>query len=1178
MNFPHHSTPPAQGGGLARYFVEHREVAWLCLVATLVLGWVAFSRLPQQEDPRIPFRGAIVVTRWDGTTAAKMEDLVTRPLERKISELESLEKIKSQSRAGLSLIQIEIKGQAQWRLDAEWDKLRAKLKEAVLPAGAEAPALDADFGLPKTVVFAVAAEPVGEGEILARARLVRAQLADLRADAPEDGARAAFVFFPAPGTPPGMRADTLRRLGPWVQARGVGDDFRTAVGEGFFLADFRTARGEGELSALLAEWERTVRGEDREAHPEAWESFAVTDATDVAAVLRAREQPRLGYRALEKIAEDFEDRLKQVRSVGRTEIYGRVREVVNLRFTPQAAAGYRVDVASATGSVSARNAVVAGGSLPAGGRSFPVQFSGEFRDERDLLGAVVGVGPDGRPVHARDLFEAERGHDNPIPFRVETLARLRADGPLTPLRTVGLTVEMKDGEIIQKFDRAVLAATEEFSRSLPPGARLLRVSDQPRSVDVRVANLGRAFLEALLVVVAVSLLLMDGRSALVVAAAVPLTLALTLAGLWICGIPIHQLSIAALIISLGMLVDDPVVATDGINRELAAGHGARTAAWFGPFRLRRAILFGTIINVFAFLPMVLLPSDVGAFVFALPVGVSLSLVASRVVSMTLVPLLGSYLLRGQKGLEEGGEARRFPPFSWVDGALQWVLPRYRRLLESALDHPYRALGAGGAALLASFALVPFIGKQFFPSADRNQFLIEVKLPDAATVVQTRAAAAQVREALRNDPRVTSAAFFIGGSTPRFYYNIESFPAEASVASVLVNTRSEKDTPGLIAALRPKFDREIAGARVLVKPLEQGPPVGAPIQVRLSGDDRDALRALADQVAAALREAGAYKVQDDLGRRQPNLYVDIDQDRANTLGVDNQRIAALARVSFTGLTATELREGDHLVPVRFQIEDAERADLSRLAGYVVESSTGGRIPLASFADVRVRPEFARLARYHQLRTVTVSAYAPLGQLPADILERAKPAVTNLALPPGARMSFGAEDEKIAESNQSMLLVMALSVGLIALTMVVQFRSVTKALTVMAVAPLGMIGAFVGLAVLKAPLGFMAMIGVVSLMGVIVSHIIVLSDYIEEAREVGTPLREALVQAGLVRLRAVLATTFATVGGLVPLNLSGGSLWESLTSVHIFGLLFATMLTLILLPATYYLFAARWKWIR
>lgn len=1179
MHTPH--PVPAQAGGLARYFVEHRQVAWLFLVATLVMGWVAYSRLPQQEDPRIPFRGAIVVTRWDGATASKIEDLVTRKLEKKISELESLEKIKSESRAGISLIQIEIKSAPQGRLDVEWDKLRAKLNEVSLPAGAGKPHLDADFGLPKTLVFAIASEPVGDGELAARAALIRERLRGLRVDGMRavslSGGRSAVAFFPAPATSRGARLEQLRRFSAFLQNDGLGSDIRTAAGESFLLVDFQTKRTAAELDDALARFERILRGSDREAHADAWPALVLAGDADPLPLLRQRSPPRHGYRSLEKVAEEFEDRLKQVGSVGKTEVYGSVKEVINLRFTPASSSGYKLDIAGVTNAVAARNSIVVSGALSSDGRDFPVQFSGEYRSERDLLGTVVGTGRDGRPIYARDLFDIERGYENPIPFRVETLTRVRGVEALVPLRSVILTVEMKDGQIIQNFDRAVRAATETFTPELPPGVRIERVSDQPRSVQERVSTLLRSFFEALVVVVIVSLLLMDWRSALVVALAVPLTLSMTLAGLWILGIPIHQLSIAALIISLGMLVDDPVVATDGINREMASGHGKIVSAWLGPYRLRRAILFGTIINVFAFLPMVLLPSDVGAFVFALPVGVSLSLIASRIVSMTFVPLLGSYLLRGQKGLEEGGEVRRFPIFRWVDQFMLSMLPRYQRLLENSIAHPYRALAVGAGALLASFALVPLIGKQFFPSADRNQFLIDVRLPEAANIAQTNQVMAPIREALRHDNRVVNAALFIGGSTPRFYYNIESFPAQASVASVLVNTRSAKDTPGIIRDLRAKFDAEVAGARIIVKPLEQGPPVGAPIQVRLSGEDRDVLRGLADQVSASLRSAGAYKVSDDLGRRQPNLWLEIDQDRANTLGVDNSRIAGLARVAFTGFSATELREGDHLVPVRFQLDDAERNELSKLAGYYVETNSGGTVPLASVSDIRLQPEFAKLARYNQLKTVTVSAYAPLGQLPATILDRAKGAVTSLSLPAGYRLAFGAEDEKIAESNQAMILVMLLSVGLIALTMVIQFNSVTKALTVVVITPLGIIGALVGLTLLRAPLGFMAMIGVVSLIGVIVSHIIVLSDYIEEARAEGMELKKALVQAGLVRLRAVLATTFATVGGLIPLNLSGGSLWESLTAVHIFGLLFATGLTLVLLPVVYYVFAARWKWI-
>jgi len=364
----------------------------------------------------------------------------------------------------------------------------------------------------------------------------------------------------------------------------------------------------------------------------------------------------------------------------------------------------------------------------------------------------------------------------------------------------------------------------------------------------------------------------------------------------------------------------------------------------------------------------------------------------------------------------------------------------------------------------------------------------------------------------------------------------------------------------------------------VKQLEQGPPVKEPIQIRLSGENLDKLRLLADQVAAELRATGGYHVFDDLGLRMPNIQIEIDQDRANSLGLNNQHIGQVAQASFTGLKVTELREGDRLIPViiRGRIED--RSEAEKIRGLYVQTPDGKTVPFESFAQVKVQPEFVTIPHYNQLRTVTVKAYAPFGELPSQILDRARPALAKIKLDPGYEMKFAGEDKELRENKAEMGLVMKLSLALIALTMVLQFSSVVKSVVVMLTVPLGLIGAVLGLWVTKSPLGFMALLAMVSLAGVMVSHIIVLSDFIEEARAKGLPLEEALVQAGLARLRPVLVTVLATVGGLIPLFLTGGALWHPLTAVHIVGLLLATVLTLVMLPTLYYVFCAKLKFIK
>ncbi len=590
------------------------------------------------------------------------------------------------------------------------------------------------------------------------------------------------------------------------------------------------------------------------------------------------------------------------------------------------------------------------------------------------------------------------------------------------------------------------------------------------------------------------------------------------------------------------------------------------------------MIFGTLINIVAFLPLVLLPGSKGAFIYALPAVVTLSLLSALLVSMTFTPLISYYVLRGQKGFEEGAEVRRFLPFRLVDQSLAALLPRYRRGLESALKHPWKTLAAAYGLLALSFLLIPLLGSQFFPPAERNQLLVDVELPTTESLNAMRSRVDEVTALLRKHDEVVSAAIFTGGTAPRFYYNVEPKEPASYLAQILINTRTEQDVPKLLVKLREELDNHIAGTRCTVKQLEQGPPVAEPIQIRLRGPDLDALRELADRTVGIVRTAGGYHVHDDLGFRMPSLEINIDQDKANSLGVGNLQIGRSAQAAFAGLKVTELREGERLIPVSIRLRPEERNEIQKIKALYVQSVTGNSVPLDSFATVEIRPEFVTIPHFNQLRTVTVKAYAPFGELPSRVLDRARKGLAQVQLPPGYQMELAGEEKELQENRSEMRLVMKVSLALIAIAMVLQFRSVVKSMVVMLTVPLGLIGAFVGLAMTHSPLGFMALLGIVSLAGVIVSHIIVLSDFIEEARVKGMPLELALVQAGLARLRPVLVTVLATVGGLLPLFFTGGALWHPLTAVHIFGLLLASSLTLIMLPVLYYVICAKLRLIK
>jgi multidrug efflux pump subunit AcrB len=769
-------------------------------------------------------------------------------------------------------------------------------------------------------------------------------------------------------------------------------------------------------------------------------------------------------------------------------------------------------------------------------------------------------------------------YESPIPYKVDVVGKTGKDGSLDTRRAVMVAVEMRDWEIIRNFNRDVMKVASVMKARTPEGLEFRVLSDQPTAVEHRIHHFVRCFIEAVVIVIIVGLFLMDWRSALVLATAVPLTVAMTLVGMQMLHIPLQQISIAALIIALGMLVDVPVVASDGINRELHLGESRLRAAWLGPLHLRHPMVFGTLINIFAFLPLLLLTGDKGEFMKSLPTVVGMALAAAFIVSITFTPLVSYYLLRGQKGFDEGGEVRSFFLFRYVDLGLAAFLPHYRAALQGSLKRPWLVLGVGYSVLALSCLLIPFLGDQFFPPAERNQLLVDIESPSTESLTSIRANVDQAVELIKRHEEVVSAAVFSGGTAPRFYYNVEPKEPANYLAQIVINTRSDHDVEPLLVKLRQELDSSVPGVRCVVKQLEQGPPVKEPIQIRLSGENLDKLRQLADQTAAQLRKAGGYHVFDDLGLRMPNIEIAIDQDRANSLGLNNQQIGAVAQSSFTGLKLSELREGDRLIPIlaRGRIED--RSEVEKIRGLYAPTPDGKSVPFESFSTIKVQPEFVTIPHYNQLRTVTVKAYAPFGELPSRILERARPSLAKIHLDPGYEMKFAGEDKELRENKGEMTLVMEMSLALICMTMVIQFKSVIKAVVVMLTVPLGLIGAVLGLGITHSPLGFMALLAMVSLAGVMVSHIIVLSDFIEHAREKGLPLEEALVQAGLARLRPVLVTVLATVGGLIPLFLTGGALWHPLTAVHIFGLLLATVMTLVMLPTLYYVFCAKLKFIK
>jgi multidrug efflux pump subunit AcrB len=639
-------------------------------------------------------------------------------------------------------------------------------------------------------------------------------------------------------------------------------------------------------------------------------------------------------------------------------------------------------------------------------------------------------------------------------------------------------------------------------------------------------------------------------------------------------IDIQQVSIATLIIALGLLVDMPVVAGDAIERDLAAGHPRDLAAWMGPTRLARAIFFATVTNVVAYLPFLMLTGNTGDFLHSLPIVMTITLVASLIVAMSFIPLIAFGLIHAPKKAEVPIAERR------KSGFTGW----YSRMVTSALRHRHAVLAASLSILVGGGYTLSHLKTQFFPKDLSYLSYVDVWLPEDAPLELTSSTAAEAERVIREvaeefgkhhgHPGVLrTLTTFVGGGGPRFWFSVTPEQQQLNYAQILVEVTDKHFTNELVGPMQRALSR-VPGARIDVRQLETGKPVGIPVSIRVRGEDVKVLRTIASEVASVLRKVpGAARVRDNWGPPGLRMQLKVDDDRANLSGVSRADVALSTTAAISGMPVGTWLEGDKQIPIvaRLRLEDRGRlSDLDNV--YVFSSVDAQSVPLRQVSRLETEMAPTKMFRRTQVRTITVSAFPEPGMYASEVLAGARPGIDKISahLPPGYRLEIAGEQEEQEKGFAELALVMAASVALIYFALVFQFDSAVKPLMVFAAIPYGMAGAVAMLAIMGQPFGFMGFLGVASLIGVIVSHIIVLFDFIEEAHERGAALEDALVEAGIVRLRPVMITVGATVLGLVPLAMHGGPLWEPLCYAQIGGLTIATGITLVLVPLIYMVF--------
>jgi multidrug efflux pump subunit AcrB len=1165
---------------VARFFTHNRQIAWVALAAVMAWGVFGYMNMPKRKDPDIPVRIALAICPWKGIPAAKVEQLVTRKIEQAATGNSKVDRVESTTQDNVSVVTVRLLDNIE-NTKQEFEDIKQRLDQINdLPDGAGPITWISDFGDTAALMLTVASPPVPDIELQLRARGVREAIEKARGG--DLGGRVTALSCYPTSVSPAVVERPFAIFAEQARRDGVLRDVHPLSVGSCSGIDFVPLKSDDEIRAYGQQF-IDQRLHEYDFHPDSWGPIFIRDPQSTKERLAEAASDRYSYRQLDDYTDLIQRTLQRVPEVAKVQRAGVLPEQIYLEYSDDRLAAFKLQPTKIKDILSARNVTAPGGQVETQSRNVLIDSTAEFKNLNEIGNVLVASSPTGVPVYLRDLVDVSRGYESPRRY-LNYMETRDEKGNWHRNRAITLAVQMRSGEQIFKFGEAVDKALANVRPQLPADLIVSRTSDQPKQVHELVSLLMGSLYEAIVLVVIVALVgFWDWRAAALMAASIPLTLAMTFGIIHILNIDIQQVSIATLIIALGLLVDMPVVAGDAIKRELGSGSPRDLASWLGPTKLAKAIIFATITNIVAYLPFLMLTGDTYFFLYSLPVVMTCTLVASVIVSFTFIPLIAYYLIKPPKHAEAPMSVRRshgFPGF-------------YYRVGDFALRHRWGVFAGSLLILVLGGVFFSQLKPQFFPKDLSYLSYVDVWLPPDAPLGATDAITQRAESVIRQEAErfgnehhqkgvLKSLTTFVGGGGPRFWFSVEPERQQLNYSQIIVEVADKHFTNEFVGPLQTALSREVPGARIDVRQLETGKPVGIPVSIRISGADTAVLHQLSSELQAIMRsQPNATRVRDDWGEPAMNVRLTVDPDRANLSGVTNLDVALSSAASMTGLPISTYRELDKQIPIAVRLRMEERAGVADIQNtYVYSATSNQRVPLRQVSQVTTDMAVPKIKRRNQFRTVTVSTFPIPGVLPSQVLTPLLPKIQEFQkqLPAGYFLEIGGEYDEQQKGFKQLTAVMAVSVMLIYIALVLQFRNAIKPLLVFAAIPYGMTGALAGLVVMGQPFGFMAFLGVASLVGVIVSHVIVLFDFIEEAHERGEPLREALLDAGIVRLRPVMITVGATVLGLVPLAMHGGPLWEPLCYAQIGGLTIATFVTLILVPVLYSIFVLDLKLIR
>lgn len=882
--------------------------------------------------------------------------------------------------------------------------------------------------------------------------------------------------------------------------------------------------------------------------------FFNDEFTDVYAVLYALHAPELEWPELQALAEELKRGLQSVPGVNKVDLLGRQTQQVHVEFSSRRLAALGLTPQSLIDALSRQNAIQQAGAVEGSAERTFVRVSGPLRDVADIEALPIEAG--GRLLRLSDVATVRNALEDPPSFTV------RHNGEA--VLAIGLTVSRNSN--LLAIGKALDARQAELQTRLPVGVRLVKYADQPTVVEAAVWEFERSFLEALAIVLVVSFVALGWRTGVVVAASVPLVLGLVAIVMHAAGWALDRISLGALIIALGLLVDDAIIAVEMMVVKMEQGMDRVRAATFAYTSTAFPMLTGTLVTVAGFMPVGFAQSISGDYAGGIFWVVGVSLLASWLVAVVFTPYLGVLLLPASmsRSSASAGDPAPHDPYD------RPVYRRMRRSLDWCVEHRWWVIASTVLLLVAAGAGMGLVQQQFFPTASRPELMVELRLREGASFVATEKQVERLEKVLKGDAQVQSFTAYTGAGSPRFYLSLSPELPNPGYAQFVIRTAGIAEREAVRNRLLALFaaDAEFPDLRGRVLRLDFGPPVGFPVQFRVIGPDTAQVRQIAYQVRDLVRQSPLVRdTQLDWNEQVRTVHVQVDQDKARLLGLASSDVANMTQAVVSGIPVTQLRRGEELVDVVVRAVPEERLALEQLPDTSLFSRSGAVVPLSQIATVGTTYEEPVLWRRNRDMVLTVRSDLADGVQGPYATQHIWPSLQPVidSLPPGYRIEQGGAIEESEKSNKALFAVFPLMFAVMLLFLMMQLQSFARMVLVFLTAPLGLIGVVPALLVFQAPFGFVALLGVIALGGMIMRNAVILVDQIDQDIAHGTPPWQAIVDATTRRTRPVVLTAAAAIFAMIPLTRS--VFWGPMAISIMGGLIVATVLTLAVVPALY-----------